>query len=292
MRKFILNGLLFLSLFLVCNTIVYLFAQDVYHESYNKVPYKSFDSFIFADSYGMALRDYGEEYNVYNFAMASDSYFDIKRKLSYLIRNDYQINTVYIGVDNHSLSTNREHMNNLDRSVYYSSSKDFSNPLTYFKERYLVYYVAIFRPSVRALFRSYLFQNAKSLLKRGSKVKENSFDWSSLAESQRKKEAEAIIEIQFLSQNRSEELKKVLEEIIALSKEHQFELIGVKFPVSESYLKAMNNANYGADEVFVAHGIPVLNFKRKYLERDELFADSNHLNDKGAEQIIKIILNK
>lgn len=83
-----------------------------------------------------------------------------------------------------------------------------------------------------------------------------------------------------------------MEEIIALSKEHQFELIGVKFPVSESYLKAMNNANYGADEVFVAHGIPVLNFKRKYIERDELFADSNHLNDKGAEQIIKIILNK
>lgn len=107
---------MFLSLLLICNTIVYLFAQDVYHESYNKVPDKSFDSFIFADSYGMALRDYGEEYNVYNFAMASDSYFDIKRKLSYLIRNDYQINTVYIGVDNHSLSTNREHMNNLDRS--------------------------------------------------------------------------------------------------------------------------------------------------------------------------------
>lgn len=292
MKKFILNSILFLSVFLVCNTMVYFFAKDVYHEEYNKLPDKSFQSFIYADSYAMPLEDYGEEYGVYNFSTPSDSYFDIERKITYLIRNNYQINSVYLAVDNHTLSLNRKQMNNMDRSVYYSTKEDFDNSFDYIKDRYIRYYGAIFRPSIRSLLRSYLFQKTKAFIKGESEVKSDSFEWSHLTDAQRKAEAEAIIEIQFPSEDRSEKLEKILEEIIALSKEHGFQLIGVKFPVSESYLKAMGNANYGADEVFATHGIPVLNFKRKYLDRDDFFDDPNHLNDIGGETFTKVLLAK
>lgn len=292
MKKFILNSLLFLSIFLVANTIVYFFAQDVYHEKYNELPDKSYQSFIFADSYGLGLGSYVEGYGVYNFSDASDSYFDIKRKINYLIRNNYQIDSVYVGVDNHTLSPNRKQMNNMDRSVYYSSKEDFDNSFDYIKDRYIRYYGAIFRPSIRSLLRSYLFQKLRVFVKGESEVQSDSSDWSRLTENQRKAEAEAIIEIQFPSENRSEKLEKVLEDIIALSKEYGFELVGVKLPVSASYLKAMDNANYGADKVFAAHSIPVLNFKRKYLDRDDFFADPNHLNDIGGETFTRVLLGK
>lgn len=292
MKKFILNSLLFLSIFLVLNIVVYLFAQDVYHEGYNKLPDKTFRSFIFADSYAMPLKNYGEDYGVYNFSTPSDSYFDIKRKITYLIRNDYQIDSVYLAVDNHTLSLNRTQMNNMDRSVYYSTRKDFDNSFDYIKDRYIRYYGAIFRPSIRSLLRSYLFQKLRSTIKGESQIKSDKSDWSYLTESQRKAEAEALVELQFPSQNSSEELEKVLEEIIALSKAHNFELVGVKFPITASYLKAMNNANYGADELLAAHGISVLNFKRKYLNKHEYFADPNHLNDIGGETFTKVLLAK
>lgn len=292
MRKFILNSALFFGLLLVCNTVVYFFAKDVYHDDYNVVPDKNFNSFIFADSYGLALSDYGEDHNLFNFAAASDSYFDIKRKITYLIHNGYEINKVYIGVDNHSLSTNRERMNNLDRSVYYTTVKDFDNPFTYFKNRYLVYYGAIFRPSVRTLLRSYLFQEARSLVKLAPKKGIGDLDWPRLPEEIKQKEAESIVALQFGSKERSRLLSETLTDIIALSKEHGFELVGVKFPVTEAYLNAMNNANFVADELFASHGIPVLNYKRKYLDKNELFADPNHLNDKGGQRFIKNILRE
>lgn len=290
MRKFILNSVLFLSLFFLCNVIVFLFAQNIYHKDYNKVPDKSFNTFIFADSYGLPLGSYGEEFDVYNFAAASESYYDIKRKITYLIRNDYQINKIYIGVDNHCLSTNRERMNNLDRSVYFSNAEDFNNPFAYFKNRYLVYYASVFRPSVRALIRSYLFQNAKALFKKDTKTESNALAWSDYSKEKRKKEAEDIVAIQFESEKRSTSLEEALMAIIALSEMHGFELIGVKFPVTEAYSKALNKANFEADELFASHGLHVLNYKRRYLGISELFADPNHLNDNGGQEFIKTIL--
>ena len=292
MKKFILNSILFLGLILVCNTLVYLFAQDVYHESYNEVPDKSFRSFIFADSYGLAIGESGEDYGVYNFSAASESYFDIQRKISYLIRNNYQIDKVYLAVDNHTLSPNRKQMNNLDRSVCFSSKGDFDTTYDYLKNRYIRYYGAIFRPSIRALLRSYLFQKVRTFIKGEPEVEIDGSEWRHLTDAQRNSEAEAIVEIQFPSGDSSDKLEKTLEDIIGLSKEHGFELVGVKLPVSASYSKALNNANYGADKLFAAHGIPVLNFKRKYLERDDFFADPNHLNEIGGEVFTKLLLTK
>lgn len=292
MRKFLLNTVLFLSIFLVCNTVVYFFAQDFYHEEYNKVPEKRFSTFIFADSYGLPLSEYSEDYDVYNFAAASDSYFDIKRKLTYLIRNNYKIDKVYIGVDSHSLSPNREQMNNLDRSVCYATKEDFDNSFDYFKDRYVRYYGAIFRPSVRTILRSYLFQNIPTILNNNQSNEAEKKNWSQLSNKEKNAQAEDLVEIQFPSDTKSETLEQTLKEIIALSKAYDFELVGVKFPLTESYTEAVDNASFGANRVFADYGLQVLDYRRMYLGKNEYFADPNHLNDTGGEIFTEILLSK
>lgn len=81
---------------------------------------------LLSDSHGAALGNLTEKINVYNFSMGSDSYFDMETKLIYLIKNS-NVNKILIIVDDHTLSTYREKLNNIDRSSYYKSINEASS---------------------------------------------------------------------------------------------------------------------------------------------------------------------
>lgn len=287
MRKFIFNLFIFLSLVLVFNIIVFVFANDNYYKGYKDFPDKKFHSFVIADSHGLWIDKYAEKYNVYNFSASSDSYFDMKRKINYLIDNNYKIDKIYLTVDDHTLSSYREKYNNADKSIVYTSKIDYN----YLKEKYLKYYFPIFQVKVNPLLKIYLENKTEKVLKIQDE-KSNDVIWNNLPNKEKLLRAEERVSGQFPSMVPSEKLKNTLQEIITLCKAHHIELIGLKFPVTGSYLKALNEKKYNADDIFISKGLKVLDYQSLYAEKDEVFSDQDHLNFKGGKEFVKILFEK
>jgi len=290
MKKFLFNLSIFLSLVLIFNYVLYIFYKNEYISGYNLIPKKDFTTFIFADSHGLPLKNYTEKYNAFNFSAGSESYFDIKRKITYLIDNNYIIKKVYLSIDNHTLSKYRENSNNSDRSVFYETKKDFDNYFSYLKNRYLIYNGVIFQPKIRSIFKLFLYKKTISFLKK--EIPENLVEknWKDLSNSEKDKSSKARYLIQFPTKNNSQLLSNTLIEIIKLSKEHNFNLIGIKFPLSRSYIETLNNSNYGADKIFLKNNLPILDYEDLFINKDEFFENQDHLNAPGGEQFSKTLL--
>ena len=95
MKRFYYNIFIFFTLILLFNSILFLFAKSKYYIGYEKRPAKRFSAFILSDSHGLPIGDFSEKYNVFNFSAGSDSYFDMKRKISYLLENGYIVDTIF-----------------------------------------------------------------------------------------------------------------------------------------------------------------------------------------------------
>ena len=134
--------------------MLFFLIKAFYIKDYENVDLQ-FSSFLLADSHGTPIGDFSEEYNVHNFSGQSDSYLDMERKLNYLLRNT-DVSTIYISVDDHTLSPTRENQNNLDRSVYFTNPSDFSNYFDYFNERYLKYYLTFLNERYSLVIKNFI----------------------------------------------------------------------------------------------------------------------------------------
>ncbi|MCD9855258.1 hypothetical protein LUD75_11100 [Epilithonimonas sp. JDS] len=287
MKKFFLNIFYFVIIVLLFNIVVFVFSNDNYYKGYNEFPSKDFHSFILADSHGMPLDKFSEKFNVYNFSSNSDSYADMKRKVSYLIENEYAVKTIYITADDHTLSPYRDGINNMDKSIIYTSKIDFN----YIKEKYLKYYFPIFQLKVNGLFRIYLEDKVKIIFNQQDKTTNNTI-WSELPEKEKGKRAEDRVLGQFPAKNKSKELEKTLREIINLCQKNHIELIGLKFPVSRSYLERLDSKNYGADKLLISKGLKIIDHKSVFEDNDGYFRDQDHLNSEGGKEFVKVLLTK
>jgi hypothetical protein len=291
MKRFCYNIFIFFTIILLFNGILFLFAISEYYIGYEKRPAKSFGAFILSDSHGLPIGDFSEKYNVFNFSAGSDSYFDIKRKISYLLENGYNVDTIFITVDDHTLSPYREKVNNLDRSSIYSSPIEYENQYEFLKEKYVKYYLPIFQPKISSLFKSYLKAKLK-VIYQPNKNSLNEKVWSDRPEDDRIKGAENRMKSQFPADNKSKRLERTLLEIIHLCQINEIELIGIKFPLSSSYLKVLDSKSYGADELLTSKGLHVKDNKEIFKDNPEYFADHDHLNSKGGEIFTKRLLTK
>lgn len=284
MKLFIWKFSLLILVILFFNLLVFLFSYKYYFKPYVKIPNKSFQSFIFSDSHGLPLNPFSEDFGVYNFSYGSDSYYDILRKLKYLVNSGYQIENVYVSLDSHTLSFYRENLNNLDRSSFFLPHELVSEKLIYFQKFYLKYYFPIVQPNVRKLLKAYFLEIFKPDFKNLKK-------WEDLEESDKIRISTSRVNGQFPSQKSSLELENALIEIIHLSKESKFNLIGVKFPLSNSYLSHLGIKDYGAKAIFLKFGIPVLDYSDVFIENDHYFKDSDHLNSDGGELFATMLFN-
>lgn len=287
MKKFISNLFIILIVGSIFNLIIFIFANDNYYKDYNTFPSKKYHSFFLADSHGMSLEKYPEKYGVYNFSENSDSYFDMKRKIAYLIENHYKLKTIYITVDDHTLSPYRDKINNADKSIVYTSEVNTN----YLKEKYLKYYFPIFQVKVNPLFRIYLEGKVDRFFQ-GNDQRITDVIWSKLLKVEQVKRAEDRVAGQFPSKYRSTKLSETLVEIIELCQKNNIELVGIKFPLSQSYLEKLENRNYGADRLFISKGLKVLDYKPLFVNKDDYFGDQDHLGPKGGEEFIKIMMTK
>ena len=124
------------------------------------------------------------------------------------------------------------------------------------------------------------------------KIPEDNFSWYLLPENEKQKRAEERLSGQFPSKIKSENLENTLLEIINLCKENNIELIGVKFPLANSYLKMSDKNDYCADQLFILNGLKVLDYRSIFVDKQENFSDQDHLNSVGGEEFVNILLAK
>lgn len=275
MKSFIKNILLFTLGLIPLNILLFFIVHEKYFKIYEKVSLEP-DTYILSDSHGLLLGDLAE-YGIYNFSAGSDSYFDIKRKISYLINNS-DVDTIIISADDHMLSPYRESKNNIDRSVYFSGLSEFHSLYDYFKFKFFKRYLVFLNPKSRDIILSYI----KSELFYNSSFKKSK-GFAERSENEKVLHVENRINIQFPSNKKSNSLLTALNEIIEICKKNHVKLIGLKFPLTKTYLKKMNDKSYSIDSVFEKHSLQILDFKALYINYDSLFADPDHLNKLGGK---------
>lgn len=274
MRKFIRHILIFLAILLVINGIFKIILNDIYFDDYQKVNLKN-KIYLLADSHGNALGNFKKE-EIYNFSAPSDSYYDMKNKLDYLISHS-NIETLLLTVDNHTLSPYRDESNNLDRSAHFTSSSDYSNYLEFIKSKYFYQIFVFLDPQYGALLKTYCISFFKK--DRSS----NSISWSSITEVSREEASLERFKKQFSFKKSSSNLREELLEIINFCRENDIQLIGIKFPVSKNYIELKNSKNYGSDNIFREKNIPIIEIEDFKYKDNTLFKDQDHLNAKGAK---------
>lgn len=283
MKKFILKILLFTGFLLIINIIFKKVLDEIYFKEYHQVNLEN-EIYLLSDSHGHALGNFNDE-KIYNFSAASDSYFDMKNKLNFLIKKS-NIKTIIITVDDHTLSPYRDNSNNLDRSSYFNSGENYSSFWELLQKKYLFQHLVLLEPKYGVLLNNYF----KSLFSPSPSSKAKS-TWNNLSE---KAKGEASLERfndQFAFSKPSNNLEKALLEIIKTCRDNGINVIGIKFPLSKQYNKVLGEKSYHAESLFQKNNIKVYNFNSKIIQRDEFFEDQDHLNNDGAKIFKQLLLD-
>lgn len=282
MKRFIKKILLFAVTILGFNIVIFFFAKKHYYEDYRVYPDRTFTNFLLSDSHGLPLSNHLESKGIFNFSAGSDSYFDMKRKLSYLTHNGYTIDTLYITVDNHTLGNYRESNNNDDRSNIYASRNEYNSLYTYLLNRYVIDVLPVFKSKIRDVFSKYL----QSVLFRRKTLKVK--DWETLSNEQKTKFINNRYLTQFGNATQSELLLQTFCEIVSICEKNNIEIIGVKYPLVDAYLERIGDVNFDADSVLLSKNYSVLDFSSIFSEKQFLFSNQDHLNDRGGKELAKM----
>jgi hypothetical protein len=284
MKRFLKNILYFTFLLLFINLIFGLLIQYLkYYNMYESVNLNC-TSYLLADSHGLPLKNNLEKNNIFNFSAGSESYFDMLRKIKFLISNS-KIKRLIITTDDHTLSKYRDQSNNLDRSAKFTTVSDYNGYYDYFINKYLKRYIPFCNPKARDLIKAYLFTPKKqpSLTKQPI--------WKNLKKVDKIKSALVRADYQFIDNHSSINLINAIESIIDVCRKNKIEIIGIKFPIANEYYPMVEKRSYHADSIFYKKGIRVFNFSKIFDRNDEYFANQDHLNDVGGIVFCNILLD-
>lgn len=268
--------------------MLFFLIRGFYIKDYDEVDL-DFTSYLLADSHGTPLGDFTENHQVHNFSGQSDSYLDMERKLKFLIRNT-DVNRVYITVDDHTLSPTRENQNNLDRSAYYTEANDYTNYIQYFREKYLNYYCVFMNDRYSLVIKNFIQDELFNVSKWGGVRSKSS--WEKLSRVEQLAISKDRVNNYFELSQPSASMSESLLRIISLCKEEDIELIGLRFPLTKTYVDVLNEDSYEADSLMTIHQLPVIDFDSLYLEQDSLFRDMDHLDKRGGEKFAKILFGR
>jgi len=279
MKGFVSKVLFFLSIMGLVNLLLFILVKLFYIRDYEEVDL-NYSTYLLADSHGMPLGDFTEDFDVHNFSEHGDSYLDMERKLKYLIANT-EVSKVYISVDGHTLSPYRENFNNIDRSAYYSALEDHEDLFDFLEEKYLQYYIVFLHDKYGLVIRHFLEKELFDFSKWKSQKK---ISWKNLSNEARDQKSTLRANDFFPGPQRSSVLTVSLRNIISICKTNGIELIGVKFPLSQSFHKAIGSKSYRAEDIFYKEGLEVQDYDSLYLGQDAFFRDQDHLErEVGAE---------
>lgn len=293
LKRIVLNCLLFVFLALVFNTLAFHFlAEPVLYEGYvlHRKQLTRYSNFLMGDSHAGVIRQKDlDRMEITNFAFDSESYFDVYNKLHYLMTN-FQVDTLYLCVDNHTLSMYRQSWTNRARSIYFSNFKTYSEYYTINHRDYYLKKLVYFRfPLFDTSHSELLKMKFVSLLKGEEPPDFDTYDFSEVPEEKRIKRSRERISTQYPEKEASVLLNTCLEEIISLCKSEDITLIGIKFPLTLEFYQELGTRSYKADSVFMHHQLPVLDFSQVYLDSLSYFRDQDHLNHRGSEKFVSLM---
>ena len=289
--KLFIRKILFFSLPIVLLNFLFIELTDhYYHNAYQVVDY-NFESYILADSRGLCLDDdILNQHGIYNFSAGSDSYQDIYRKLMLLIRNA-KPRKIFLTVDDHTLSPYRDRSNNSDRSSQFMIFHDFNSTYEFVKTRYLSQYFPIFESKSRDIIK---IQFA-SFLSFHSTLLKDDFEytpWPKMTHHEKDQISYHRVNSQFKHNSFSKKQNKYLNLILNACYFHDIEIVGIKFPLTNSYLKNLGTRSYSADEILKSKGVDVLDFRNYFVSTDALFLNSDHLTAEGGKELARLITIK
>lgn len=276
-----------MMLLLVVNFLLFLLIRVFYIKDYNEVDLE-YSDYLLADSHGTPLGDFTELHDVHNFSAQSDSYLDMERKLDFLIRNT-TVDKIYISVDDHTLSPTREDQNNLDRSAYYTVKEDFSSYQDFIYNKYLNYYCVFLNDRYSLVIKNFIQNELFDFSKWGGVRSKSSWEDLSIID-QKKRSQDRIAnyyELAFPSVKMSESLQR----IITTCKENKIKLVGLRFPLSKTYVGMLGKESYRADSILLSCNIPSVDFDSLFLDKDFMFRDMDHLDREGGEEFVEILFD-
>jgi len=251
------------------NIAGYQIVYNRYLSDYEEVKL-NFKSYILGDSQGKAVGDQGEEIGVYNFSDDSDSYEDIYRKTIFLLHNT-QIDTLFVSVNDHTLSSYRDKRNNSDRSILFEEKSFLGNIKYYLIYRYLV------------LTNSKYWDIIKLSLKSEESDKKE-LEWNVYSEDEKKLYAKRREIGQFVGKTQSARMKKYLKQIIEDCRKNNVVIIGVKFPITYHLNNLIAEKSFFADEVLMGEKCDIVDFSKKMFKNPDMFKDADHVNTLGAKR--------
>jgi hypothetical protein len=284
---FVKQASIFLVLLFIINFSLFFLIRGFYIRDYNEVDL-GYSEYLLADSHGTPLGDFTELHDVHNFSSQSDSYLDMERKLRFLIQNT-TVKKIYISVDDHTLSSTREKQNNLDRSSYYTQKEDFANYKEYIYEKYLKYYCVFLNDRYSLVIKNFIQNELFNVSKWGGVRSKSS--WEDLTSSEQIEKSLDRVHYYFEYSFPSVKMTDSLKRIVAICKENNIELIGLKFPLSKTYVAILENESYHANSLLINNGLLIADFDSLFLEEDHLFRDMDHLDKAGGEKFVEILFN-
>jgi len=288
LKRFILDISIFLFGLLLLNACIFfmvdaLATDDGYLQRVRNAAPDTL-GIVLADSHGTRLDDKAlAASGIANLSAGSDSYDDMLNKLRYAM-DHYPLKLVVISADGHGMSRYREFTNNGDNSGLLVGGSG----LLAAAHRYL----PIIDARRRDLFKGSLSASIGRLLSSKAKVASSSPSLAWKDKPNRSELASRRAGTQFSFSEPSTVLRDTLLEIVALCKARGITLVGLKFPLSGDYLKAIAGKDYGADAALKSAGVAVLDHESRYRERDELFEDQDHLNTSGGSIFTRLLLDE
>lgn len=286
-KLFLKQFSIFLMLLLVLNFLLFLLIRVFYIKDYNEVDL-GYSDYLLADSHGTPLGDFTELHDVHNFSAQSDSYLDMERKFNFLIRNT-TVDRIYISVDDHTLSPTRENQNNLDRSAYYTNKEDFSSYQEFIYNKYLKYYCVFLNDRYSLVIKNFIQNELFDYSKWGGGKSKSS--WENLSILDQKERSQDRIDNYFELSFPSVKMSESLQRIIAICQAKKIELIGLRFPLSKTYVGILGNESYHADSILINYNIHSIDFDSLFLEKDFMFKDMDHLDKDGGEKFVEILFD-
>lgn len=282
MKLFLRRFVLFLIPLLLANVPAYRMVFDSTYGAYKPPQNISrFKRFLLADSHGQVIENALEPYGICNLSSNSDNYADAYRKVAYLVRNGYDVKTVYLTADAHTLSAYRDDAANFYMSLYYYGdynsyrhSAPHADPFTFAYAKWFRPYLPLLQTDNAYFINNYFMRRLKKVSVAKPVSWDNVVDKDSLTK--------ARVENQFRGGAKSAELKQRLEDVIELCRDYNIETVGLMFPVTQLYLEHLDTLSCHADSVFLKYGLRVVNMQESFATQDVYFKDQDHLNENGA----------
>lgn len=289
MKKFIIKFSSFGIVFFLFNFFIYYLLFSENNQKYTKCDL-DYDTYLMSDSHGKSLHNFTESSGIYNFSFDSDSYFDIEKKITFLINNK-SVKRLVLSADDHCFSEYREKINNAQKSIYFQSifNNEDSSVLENIKNKYLQYYLPVFNQNSSSLLKIYLIAKLNKL--RG--LKKDTIVWTELSQLKKSKESLKRLDTQFKNKTFSHKLFRSFNRILEMANDNNIEIILLKFPVSKSYLEAKRTKKVTTPltkEFIMNKRLNILDFQNLYLNNDNYFKDPDHLNIRGAEVFSKVLI--